>query len=38
VRRGDEVPQWAAWAMLTAICVVCVYMLNKRLRGREVVS
>jgi ABC-2 type transport system permease protein len=38
VRRGDEVPQWAAWMMLACICAVCIYMLNKRLRGREVVS
>lgn len=38
VRRGDEVPQWAAWMMLAAICAACVWMLNKKLRGREVVS
>jgi ABC-2 type transport system permease protein len=38
VRRGDEVPLWAAWLMLCAIAGICVLLLNKRLRGREVVS
>jgi ABC-2 type transport system permease protein len=38
VRRGDEVPQWAAWLVLAAMCAACVWLLNRRLRGREVVS
>jgi ABC-2 type transport system permease protein len=38
VRRGDEVPYWAAWLMLAAICAVCIWMLNRKLKGREVIS
>jgi ABC-2 type transport system permease protein len=38
IRRGDEVPLWAVCLMLAAIASVCVMLLNKRLRGREVVS
>jgi ABC-2 type transport system permease protein len=38
VRRGDEVPLWAACMMLALIAGVCVLLLNKKLRGREVVS
>jgi ABC-2 type transport system permease protein len=38
VRHGNEVPLWAAWLMLTLLAGVCVLLLNKRLRGREVVS
>lgn len=38
VRRGDEVPQWAAWMMLAGICAACVWALNRKLKGREVVS
>lgn len=38
VRRSNELPQWAAWAMLAAIAGICILLLNKRLRGREVVS
>jgi ABC-2 type transport system permease protein len=38
VRRGNEVPLWAAWLMLAIIAGICVLLLNRRLRGREVVS
>jgi hypothetical protein len=38
VRRGDEVPQWAAWAMLLGMCAFCVWLLDRKLRAREVVS
>jgi hypothetical protein len=38
VQRGDELPFWAVWVMLAAISGICVMLLNKRLRGREVVS
>ena len=33
-----ELPTWAAWAGLVATCAVCVWLLDKRLRAREVVS
>jgi ABC-2 type transport system permease protein len=38
IRRGDELPLSAACLMLLALAGVCVLLLNKRLRGREVVS
>jgi ABC-2 type transport system permease protein len=38
IRRGDELPLWAAWVMLAVMAGICVMLLNKRLRGREVVS
>lgn len=38
IRRGDDVPQWAAWLMIAALCSFCVWLLHRRLRGREVVS
>jgi ABC-2 type transport system permease protein len=36
--RRNEVPLWAAWVMLAVMAGICVLLLNKRLRGREVVS
>jgi ABC-type transport system involved in multi-copper enzyme maturation permease subunit len=33
-----ELPPWAAWAGLVATCALCVWLLDKRLRAREVVS
>ena len=38
VRRGDEVPVWAAWTMFAVICLACIWLLHLRLRSREVVS
>ncbi|MGH9629659.1 MAG: ABC transporter permease [Bryobacteraceae bacterium] len=38
VRRGDEVPLWAAWVMLGCVCAACVLLLNRRLKAREVVK
>jgi hypothetical protein len=37
-RRLGELPPWAAWAGLLATCALCVWLLDKRLRAREVVS
>jgi len=33
-----ELPTWAAWAGLLATCALCLWLLAKRLRAREVVS
>ena len=33
-----ELPTWAAWAGLLAVCAVCLWLLDRRLRAREVVS
>lgn len=38
IRTGDEVPIWAAWMMVFVMFGVCLAMLNKKLRAREVVS
>lgn len=33
----DQVPLWAAWAALLAVCALCAWVLNVRLKAREVV-
>jgi hypothetical protein len=33
-----ELPTWAAWMGLLATCALCLWLLDKRLRAREVVS
>ena len=38
VQAFGELPTWAAWAGLLATCVFCLWLLDKRLRAREVVS
>lgn len=38
IRSVNDVPLWAACLVLAAVSVACVFMLNKKLRGREVVS
>jgi len=38
VRQSDDVPQWAAWAMIVTMCAVCIWLLDQKLRAREVVS
>jgi ABC-2 type transport system permease protein len=38
VRRGDEIPLWTAWVMLGFVCSVCILVLDRKLRAREVVS
>jgi ABC-2 type transport system permease protein len=37
-RQMRDLPTWAAWAGLLLACAICGWMLNRRLRGREVVS
>jgi ABC-2 type transport system permease protein len=37
-RRAADLPQWAAWMGLLAVCAGAVWILNRRLRAREVVS
>lgn len=38
IRTTEDVPLWAAWMMVGMIFAVCVMVLDKKLRGREVVS
>jgi ABC-2 type transport system permease protein len=35
---GRDLPTWAAWAGLAVAAAVCVWILDRRLRAREVVS
>jgi ABC-2 type transport system permease protein len=37
-RRGRDLPVWAAWMALLVACTVCLWLLNRRLQAREVVS
>jgi ABC-2 type transport system permease protein len=34
---GEEIPLWCCWAMLAGLCLVCLYMLARKIRGTEVV-
>jgi ABC-type transport system involved in multi-copper enzyme maturation permease subunit len=36
-RIGPEIPVTAAWAVLILVCVLCLLIINARLRAREVV-
>jgi ABC-2 type transport system permease protein len=37
-RSVTDLPVWAAWMGLLAACLLCVWLLERRLRAREVVS
>lgn len=37
-RRAADLPSWAAWMGLMAVCALALWVLNKRLRAREVVA
>jgi ABC-2 type transport system permease protein len=37
-RSGLDLPLWAAWVGLLAMCTLCFWVLNRRLQAREVVS
>lgn len=34
---GEEIPIWCCWSALAALCLCCLYLLNRRVRGTEVV-
>jgi ABC-2 type transport system permease protein len=35
-RDFDVVPLWAAWASILSLCAFCVWLLNRKLKAREV--
>ena len=37
VAREEEIPVWCCWAVLAGLCAVCLYMLQRKIRGAEVV-
>ena len=34
---GEELPMWACWIALALVCLACLYMLARKVRGAEVV-
>ena len=34
---GEELPLWCSWAALAGLCLICLYMLARKIRGTEVV-
>jgi hypothetical protein len=37
VTAGEELPLWCCWAALGVLCLICLYMLARKIRGAEVV-
>ncbi len=35
--QGEQVPLWTAWMGLAVLCLLCLYMLARKIRGAEVV-
>jgi ABC-2 type transport system permease protein len=35
--QGEELPLWSCWTALAVLCLVCLYMLTRKIRGMEVV-
>ncbi|HEV3201061.1 MAG TPA: hypothetical protein VGZ73_24330 [Bryobacteraceae bacterium] len=35
--QGEEVPLWCCWTALLVLCLLCLYMLARKIRGMEVV-
>ncbi len=38
VQRGEEIPIWIVWAALAGLCLICLCLLSRKIRGIEVVS
>ena len=34
---GEELPLWCCWAALGVLCLICLYMLTRKIRGAEVI-
>ena len=37
VTQGEELPLWCCWAAIAALAGICLYMLQRKIRGAEVV-
>lgn len=37
VAQAEEIPVWAAWMALAAVCAFCAWLLHRKVRGVEVV-
>jgi len=37
IGRGEQMPIWCCWAAVAGICLFCLYLLARKIRGAEVV-
>ena len=37
VARGEQIPIWCCWAALIGLCLFCLFLLSRKVRGVEVV-
>ena len=37
VIEGEELPLWCCWTSLAVLCLICLYMLARKIRGAEVI-
>jgi len=37
VPEGQELPLWCCWSALGAFCLICLFMLHRKIRGAEVI-
>jgi hypothetical protein len=35
--QGEELPLWCCWVALAGLCLICLFMLARKIRGTEVV-
>jgi len=35
---GEEIPLWCCWAALAVLCGICLFMLQRKIRGAEVIK
>src|SRR5215831_4044070 len=38
IPQDEELPIWACWTALAALCGICLYMLSRKIRGAEVIK
>ena len=38
IPQDEELPIWACWGALAALCGICLYMLSRKIRGAEVIK
>ena len=38
IPADEELPLWSCWASLAVLCVICLYMLARKIRGAEVIK
>ena len=38
VQPGGDIPIWTVWGALIGLCLICLYLLAKKIRGMEIVQ